>query len=299
MYTIKRAAERAGVPPATLRAWERRYGIVRPARSEAGYRLYDDAAVARLHAMRGLIADGWSASAAAQAVISGTLPTSASSPGDRPRAQGGVIGSDQLVEQLLGAAHQLDAAALSGVLDEMFVRAQFEVVATQLLFPALRALGDAWARGEVSVAGEHLVSQAVLRRISAAFDAAGEGPAAEGSIVVGLPAGSLHEIGALAFATVARRRGLPVTYVGADLPLADWVRATAGARAAVIGMVTARDRGSALETANAVRAAHARIVVALGGAEAARVAGGLGFRVLPEAPEDAVRELRSALAGGT
>lgn len=41
MVTIKRAAELTGVPEHTLRAWERRYGLVAPARTDGGYRLYD------------------------------------------------------------------------------------------------------------------------------------------------------------------------------------------------------------------------------------------------------------------
>ena len=40
MYTIKRAAELTGISVATLRAWERRYGVVHPQRSDGGYRLY-------------------------------------------------------------------------------------------------------------------------------------------------------------------------------------------------------------------------------------------------------------------
>ncbi|HET8570333.1 MAG TPA: MerR family transcriptional regulator [Candidatus Limnocylindria bacterium] len=51
MYTIREAAHRAGVTPDVLRAWERRYGVVSPQRTASGYRLYDDAAIARLRAM--------------------------------------------------------------------------------------------------------------------------------------------------------------------------------------------------------------------------------------------------------
>ncbi len=65
MYTIKQAAIRSGVPVQLLRAWERRYGVVAPTRTASRYRLYDDAAIARLRAMRQLIDDGWAPSTAA------------------------------------------------------------------------------------------------------------------------------------------------------------------------------------------------------------------------------------------
>ncbi len=70
MYTIKEAAQRTGVSVALLRAWERRYGIVAPLRTEAGYRIYDDAAIGRIRAMRTLVADGWSPRQAAANIMS-------------------------------------------------------------------------------------------------------------------------------------------------------------------------------------------------------------------------------------
>jgi DNA-binding transcriptional MerR regulator len=58
MYTIKQAAQRSGVPSASLRAWERRYGVVHPERTESGYRLYDDAAIDTLASGRRLDGTG-------------------------------------------------------------------------------------------------------------------------------------------------------------------------------------------------------------------------------------------------
>ena len=52
MYTIKQAAIRSGLTIPTIRAWERRYGVVLPERTKSGYRLYDDDALDRLLAMR-------------------------------------------------------------------------------------------------------------------------------------------------------------------------------------------------------------------------------------------------------
>src|SRR3954452_18643863 len=66
MYTIKHAAEVTGLSPATMRAWERRYGIGTPHRTEAGYRLYDEQAIQALVSMAALVAAGWSAREAAE-----------------------------------------------------------------------------------------------------------------------------------------------------------------------------------------------------------------------------------------
>src|SRR4051794_14179003 len=74
MYTIKQASRLTGVSETSLRAWERRYGVVVPGRTESGYRLYDEEALAAVSAMRRLVAEGWTAAKAADAVRSGTVP---------------------------------------------------------------------------------------------------------------------------------------------------------------------------------------------------------------------------------
>ena len=74
MYTIKQASRLTGVSEASLRAWERRYGVVVPHRNDSGYRLYDEEALAAISTMRRLVHDGWSPAEAADAVRKGTVP---------------------------------------------------------------------------------------------------------------------------------------------------------------------------------------------------------------------------------
>jgi len=275
MYNIKQAAGRAGVSVPVLRAWERRYGIVRPERSASGYRRFDDDSVARIRTMRGLVDAGWSPSAAAAAILEGRVPVEAAAqapnplgPGPHDDAAAGDPGARDLAERLVSAAAGLDAPAVDAVLDDLFSRGSFERVADGLLFPALQRLGEAWAAGVVTVAGEHLASNAVLRRLGLALDAAGAPSAGGARVIVGLPPGARHELGALAFAVAARRAGLPVAYLGPDLPVADWITAADGAAAAVVGVVTGRERRAALEVARGLRQAHPDLVVAFGGAGA-------------------------------
>ena len=48
VFTIKTVVQETGIPPATLRAWERRYGVLSAGRSEGGYRLYSERDIAIL-----------------------------------------------------------------------------------------------------------------------------------------------------------------------------------------------------------------------------------------------------------
>ncbi len=223
VYSVKHAAAMTGIPADTLRMWERRYRVVEPIRSEGGYRLYDDAAIARLSAMRALVAAGWSPRLAAEQVRSGTTagPIADAPPAGAASAlvEGEPVGD---VDALVAIAQEFDVGALQRLLAQMFGRDDFEHVADNWLMPTLLVLGNAWHSGVVTVAGEHFVSAAVQRRLAAAFDAA---PANAGAprVVVGLARGSRHELGVLAFAVALRRAGLEVVYVGSDLPAETWV----------------------------------------------------------------------------
>jgi DNA-binding transcriptional MerR regulator len=304
MYTIKEAAARTGVPIPLLRAWERRYRVVAPMRTAAGYRLYDDAALARLRSMRALVADGWQPSAAAAAILAGTAPRPPDGGDEQSQASaeapaGSSAGAVDRTGAFLAAAEDLDAPALERALDEMFASGSFEVVADRDLLPALVAIGDAWADGRITVAGEHAASEAVHRRLAAAFQAAGRPRAGRDTVLVGLPPGSRHELGALTFAVAARRAGLPILYLGADLPVTDWA-ATAKrtrARAAVVATPTAADVPAAAEVASRLAAEVPGVQVAAGGNAAAGVRDRVGVTVLvlPHRLVDAVDALSGAL----
>ena len=266
MYTIKRAAELTGVAVTTLRAWERRYGIVTPARTDGGYRLYDAAALRALTVMSSLVHEGWTPKLAAQEVKR-RLAAEAQPPASAEPVEGdpGAL-TRSADERLLAAAARLDPVAVAELLDEVFARGSYERVVDGWLMPAMARLGAAWSDGAVSVAGEHLVSYAVQRRLAAAYEAAGSPPGGP-RVVIGLPPGSRHELGLLAFATAARRAGLSTVYVGADLPAEDWSAAVSAQRAvgAVLAAACAEDLDALEDVVAGLHADHPDLLVAVGG----------------------------------
>ena len=279
MYTIREAAHRSGISVPLLRAWERRYGVVEPSRTAAGYRLYDDDSLDRLRAMRRLVDSGWTPSNAAAAILSGA-PIDVPAPSlDGPvrddQANADRDGTDSpsgLVDAFVDAALDFDGDRVERVLDEMFASGSFETVADAQLLPALVALGEAWQDGRLAVAGEHAASHAVLRRLAAAYQAAGRATPPGGTVLVGMPPGGRHELGALAFSTAVRRAGIPVLYLGPDVPIPDWVLTVqrTQARAAVIGVLTEADVGPAVDVARALLASRPELAVLFGGRAAER-----------------------------
>jgi DNA-binding transcriptional MerR regulator/methylmalonyl-CoA mutase cobalamin-binding subunit len=309
MYTIKQASAMSGVGIPLLRAWERRYGVVRPARSASGYRLYDASDIERLRAMRILIGAGWAPQQAGSrirdlsdpevAVLAGPPDATAPPRGSAPAAPASSTRAADLLDRLVAAARFIDADGLESTLDDAFGAGRFEVVADTVVLPALREIGRAWERGEVSVAGEHATSQAVLRRLAMAYEAAGGADTSQ-PILVGLGPGTRHEFGAFAFATAARRAGLPIIYLGPDLPTEDWMSAVTerDARAVVLGIPRAADVGRAVDVLKAIRGARPHTLVAVGGSAARRVGRRIDAAVLPDGMADAVAALRGLLDMG-
>lgn len=261
VYSVSHAASLAGVSAPTLRAWERRYGVVSPKRTPGGYRVYDDADVRLLRAMKVLVLAGWSTRAAAERVRSvGDASIDEAGEDSLPlRADDGIA----LLAQL---AVDLDPRTIDEALDREFARAPFEELCDSWLMPALAELGSSWQAGRISIGGEHMVTAAVLRRLAALFDAA---PAqTEGPLVLaGLPGGSRHELGVLAFAILLRRAGVNVRYLGGDLPTPSWVESVSHTdpTAVVFGVATMSDVIAARDAINALRATCPDVEVYVGG----------------------------------
>jgi DNA-binding transcriptional MerR regulator/methylmalonyl-CoA mutase cobalamin-binding subunit len=267
MYSIKQASIRSGVSVPLIRAWERRYSVVSPKRTASGYRLYDDQAIATLVRVRELTESGWTASEASRAVLEGevTVPAPRSQPATVINSAEGHAEATDLITRFVESAAAMDIAATGAVLDEIFARGSYEAIVDDLLMPALIGLGSAWSDGNLDVAAEHAASAAIHRRLSALYEAAAT--VEEPLVVVGLPPGSRHELGALAFAVALRRRGVGVLYLGPDVPVASWVHVIEQnrARVAVMSVVQEVDRGSALDVAAALRDIGSKPALAVGG----------------------------------
>ena len=94
-------------------------------------------------------------------------------------------------------------------------RARSKSVVDDVLLPAAAALGDAWAAGRLERGGRARSER--RRRPTAGGGVPGRRGQPDEGRLVGLPPGSRHELGALAFAVALRRRGVGVLYLGADV----------------------------------------------------------------------------------
>lgn len=282
VYTVKQVAILTGVAEATLRAWERRYAVVAPARSPGGYRWYDDEQVATLREM-------------AQLVFAGVPPSLAVRRAQDGRDVADVRGEVAEGGNLVAAAVTLDPATLSSVIDRALASAPFEEVVDAWVLPQLERLGDAWRAGELTIAQEHFASAGLMRAIGSIFCAAPE--TTEAAVLVGLPAGARHELGLLCFSTCLRRIGVTVVYLGADVPPGEWQRSATDrrARGAVVSVSMTADVPDGQAVVDQLTGMTPPLAVWVGGAQRQQIRGG---RALPHSVAEAARVVHRDLVAG-
>lgn len=221
-YEIHEVAELTGLAPARLRAWERRYEVVRPRRMANGYRAYTAEQVALLRAFARLIEAGERI---------GELAL-------RPREE--VLARAELREPdgspqaaLLDAVREFDRERLEGLLAQQLALRGLRAFATDIVLPLAEAVGDLWALGKIPIAAEHVASEVVLHVLKGGLRTARRG----GPLVVaGCLPGERHEWGVLAALAVVQDDGWRIHYLGADLPVEEVVQACWKLSPAAVGL---------------------------------------------------------------
>jgi DNA-binding transcriptional MerR regulator len=208
-YRIKSVATLTGITPSTLRAWERRYGLITPGRSDSGYRLYSEADIKLFQRMQSLV-DGGLAPSEAAAVLRGDAT------GLAPAGLSDA-GLSEIRRDLLDALLALDSEAAVQAARPL-MSCSFEQRFDEVLLPVLREIGSRWARGEATVPQEHFASAFVRERVVSAMASIATPEAASEVVCAGAP-GEQHELGLLIVAANLALRGWRVTYLGLEVPL--------------------------------------------------------------------------------
>ena len=207
LVRIGELGRRTGVSPELLRAWEQRYGLLQPSRSQGGFRLYSALDEARVRRMKELLEGGLSAAEAAREAL-------------LVEGQRAVLGPADLAAlgvRLREALDAFDAQQAHEALDQLLSAVPVEAALADVLLPYLRELGRRWKSGEATVAQEHFASAFLRGRLltlARGWDR-GEGP----RVLLACLPGEQHDLGLLAFGLLVADRGWRVTFLGADTPL--------------------------------------------------------------------------------
>jgi len=217
-HPIRVVALRTGLTPATIRAWERRYHAVEPARSDGGQRLYSDRDIERLNMLRELTDMGRSIGsvAALPPEDARTLLSEdrEAAPPDRPaESEGDEAWVDDAYRSMILMDHEQLERTLWRAFRSLGARDFLEGVAA----PLLERVGSSWAAGRVTPAQEHLAS-GVLERVLTWMNDPSLSPADGPRLVLATLPGERHALGARLAAAAATIEGWRTTYLGADLP---------------------------------------------------------------------------------
>jgi methanogenic corrinoid protein MtbC1 len=210
-YEIRQVAELTGLDSSRLRAWERRYQVVRPTRRPNGYRAYSAEQVALLRAYARLIERGGKIGALVRRPPADVIL-------DAERLAAPETASPDWITAVLA----LDRPRLEELVSAEIRRTGLARFAESVVVPFANTVGDLWALGILPVSAEHLASEVVVQALKTGIrDTRRPGPLVVASTVPG----ERHEWGVLATLASVQERGARIHYLGPDLPLADVVMA--------------------------------------------------------------------------
>jgi DNA-binding transcriptional MerR regulator len=227
---IGELSRRVGVSAELLRAWERRYDLLSPARTPGGLRLYGPDDERRVLRMREHLAAGVSAAEAAGLARRELL---APPPKTSPNVEQTTADSGAAGELLRQALDRFDEPAAHAALDRLLSEFSLQTVVHEAVLPYLHELGDRWeAMGDEVIAEEHFASALLRGRLLglARGWGAGYGPVA---LLACLP-GDPHDLGLVCFGLALRANGWRITFLGQNTPLATVAETAARLRPALV-----------------------------------------------------------------
>ena len=260
MVPIRTVASLTGVNPVTLRAWERRYNLLRPTRTAKGHRLYSMADVELIRQVLTLLEGGMSIGQVQTVLQSETPPTHRLDISLDTDTVPSAAATDNHIQppqfdlwqryqqRLLQAIHNFDDAALHNLYNEILALYPIDLVTTRLIVPLLHELGWRWQRGnQTGVAEEHFFSMFLRNKLGARLHHYSRQQTGPCLLAACLP-GEQHDIGLLLFAMVALDWNYRIILLGAATPLPEI--APVCQRTACAGIVLAGSYQSATEVLN-------------------------------------------------
>ena len=219
----------------------------------------------------------------------------------RSRTREGGAGSDSLGQaadpgrleslriQLSDALRHYDGTRAQELVDAALSEFTLNSVLRDVVLRCLSDIGDAWARGDMTVAEEHFASQLIRERLLALardWDS-GRGPRA----VLACPSGERHDIGLICFGIVLSRNGWRVTFLGPDTPI-DALTGTVAALEPDLIVLAATLEEWFISMTSQLRVLASEHDVLIGGSGAtARVARATGAAVLAAGPVEAALQI--------
>lgn len=286
MRRIGEMSRRVGVSEHLLRAWESRYGLLKPERSAGGYRLYSDEDESRVRRMQAHLAGGLAAAQAARAAIAEERPGPMATDAAGPLPRANLI---DLAEALQQALDELNEPAAQAVLDRLLTDFTVETVLRDVLVTYLHELGQRWDQGAVSVAQEHFASHVIRGRLTSLARGWGNGRGPHA--LLACPPGELHDLALLAFGIVLNRSGWRIGYLGVNTPVLDLIQVARDVRPSLVVLAATTPERFAAVVPELSRLAGTAPLALAGAGATQDLAASVGARLLVGDPVTAAERL--------
>lgn len=257
-HPIQVAALRTGLSKDVLRAWERRYQVVEPGRTDTGRRLYSDEDIERLRLLRRARGSGRVLKRLARlsdAELGSLVVEDEKARRESERREAREVGGETrdgradaelvaaYVARCLAAAERLDPVALHAILDGAVVDLRPVALVEGVVAPLMRRIGDLWWERRLGPRHEHVASAVVRSSLDHVIAALVRRDDAGLHLVSTTPTGQRHEIGAMLVAATAAGLGWKVTYLGPDLPAEEIAEAVRGVDADALALSLVHPEG--------------------------------------------------------
>ncbi|HEY3483532.1 MAG TPA: B12-binding domain-containing protein [Streptomyces sp.] len=282
LLRIGELSRRMGVSDHVLRAWERRYGLLKPVRSAGGFRLYSEADEGRVRRMQAHLAGGLSAAEAARAALGEDGAGTTAADGSVSVAVERHEGLADRAGALALALDELDEPAAQAVFDRLLSDFTVETVLRDVVMPYLHELGERWERGSVTVAQEHFASNLLRGRLASLARGWGHGHGPRA--VLACPPGERHDLALLVFGIALNRNGWRIGYLGADTPLEELINTAVDTSADLVVLAAATPGRFAGLTEDLTRLASVVPLAVAGAGAAQTMALPAGTRLLTADP---------------
>lgn len=211
-YPIRTVSTITGVNPVTLRAWERRYGLIKPKRTAKGHRLYTREDIELINQVVTLLDKGLAISQVRTALRGRGKPEGPATEHVEPW--------QRYRERIIAAVTRFDENIIEEAYNDALSLYPVDIVTRQLLLPLLKELGDRWESTEGSVAEEHFFGVYLRNKLGARFHHRSRNTSGPRLLLACMP-GELHEIGLLLLALSAHDRGYRLVLLGPNMPLGE------------------------------------------------------------------------------
>lgn len=229
--TVAAVARRIGIAPATLRTWDRRYGLGPSVHVAGSHRRYSATDVARIDLMRKLMLNGVLPSEAAKsALVQDVIPANLTLEPHTPPVLHVVTDTDvpannvialdsskAIIRSLNRAASALDASGCDQVITNSLENHGVVWTWENVLMPVLVALGEKWEQTGEGVDQEHLIAESITGLFRSRANAITE-PENARPVLLACAPHELHTIPMYAIAAGLAEQNIATRILGARMP---------------------------------------------------------------------------------